>query len=224
MAEDYLTADDIKAALPDGSWGTAYDTELARLATAASRAIDRFTGREDGAYKVTADTTRLFTPPLARGHVEPDLGHLFLPLPASLALWVGELAAAPTSVAMTVTTPRGVYTTLAATDYYPEPANALLEGRPYTRLVLDRYNGAYMQWYPWPLAVKVVGRFGYSTEPPGEIVEATLIQAVRWFKRGQQAFQDTGAVSELAQLRYVKRLDPDIEAILERGGYVRTAV
>lgn len=207
MAADYITADDIKQALPDGSWGSDYDVELARLATTASRAIDRFTGREDGAYAVSADTTRYFTPPRR-----------------SCTLWVGEMAAAPTSVAMTVTTPLGDYTALVSTDYYPEPANALLEGRPYTRLVLDPYNGTYSEWYAWPKAVKVVGKFGYSTTPPALIVQAAITQAARYFKRAQQAFQDTGAVIELGQLRYVQNLDPDLQAILYGAGFVRTAV
>ena len=47
---------------------------------------------------------------------------------------------------------------------------------------------------------------------------ATIIQASRWFKRGQQAFQDTGAVVELGQLRYTQKLDPDVAALL---GFLR---
>jgi hypothetical protein len=42
-----------------------------------------------------------------------------------------------------------------------------------------------------------------------------VIQVVRWFKRSQQAFQDVGAIVELGQLRYVQRLDPDVQTIIQ---------
>lgn len=197
MAADYASLLDVKAHMPDGNWGTSYDVLLATLVTRASRAIDRFTRREPGAYQVEQDTTRVFD-----GSGETDL-------------WIGELATAPTSVSMAGGGSRTVYTALAATDYLLWPANAASEGRPYLRLDLDAINGEYTHWYRYPQAVTVVGKFGYAEAPPEEIVEAVVIQAARWFKRGQQAFADTGAVESLGQLRYVKPVDPDVALLLE---------
>ena len=54
--------------------------------------------------------------------------------------------------------------------------------------------------------------------------EAAKIQAARLFKRGQQAFADAGASVELGRLLYVKRLDPDVEAILMGAGLRRLTV
>jgi hypothetical protein len=54
--------------------------------------------------------------------------------------------------------------------------------------------------------------------------EAAVVQTSRLFKRGQQAFADAGANAELGQLIYVKRLDPDVEAILMAGGLRRLSV
>jgi hypothetical protein len=58
---------------------------------------------------------------------------------------------------------------------------------------------------------------------PAEIIRmAATAQATRWFKRGQQAFQDTGAIAELGQLTYTQKLDPDIVTMLmhvRRGGH-----
>ena len=79
---------------------------------------------------------------------------------------------------------------------------------------MDTINGTKEMWYDYPKAVKVIGKFGFSAAAPSEIVQATIIQVMRWFKRGQQAYQDTGAIVELAQLRYVRKLDPDVETLL----------
>jgi len=58
---------------------------------------------------------------------------------------------------------------------------------------------------------------------PAEIIRmAATAQATRWFKRGQQAFQDTGAIAELGQMTYTQKLDPDIVTMLahvRRGGH-----
>jgi hypothetical protein len=43
------------------------------------------------------------------------------------------------------------------------------------------------------------------------------VQAVRWFKRAQAAFQDVTAAIELGQLTYAQELDPDIRSMLKAG-------
>jgi hypothetical protein len=43
----------------------------------------------------------------------------------------------------------------------------------------------------------------------------TRVQAVRWFKRAQQAFQDVSAALELGQLTYAQELDPDLRSMLK---------
>lgn len=193
---DYVNFQQIMDAMPDATWNSSYEVILRALATRASRLIDAHLKREPGAFAVAADTTRYFT---GDGCDE---------------LWIGELAAAPTSLAVAEAGILTAYTTWAATDYLLWPYNAIAEGKPYTRLDIDHWNGTKSSWYSYPKAVKIVGKFGFSTVVPDEIVEAAIIQAVRWFKRGQQAFQDTGAITQLAQLQYVKRLDPDVELIL----------
>jgi hypothetical protein len=58
--------------------------------------------------------------------------------------------------------------------------------------------------------------------PDSLVKQATIAQALRWFKRGQQAFQDTGGVAELGQITYTKRLDPEIEMMLYDAGLRRS--
>lgn len=204
MPNDYCTPGEIKAAMPDTDWASDYDAEFLRLATAASRAIDRFTKRQPGFWYVSADETRYFDGPGGR------------------ELWVGHLAAAPTSIAVAESGvidnaggSGGTYTAWAVTDYLLWPYNALLEGQPYRRVDIDVMNGSKVSWYGFHKAVKIVGKFGWATAVPEEIKQIAIIQAARWFKRGQQAYQDTGAVSDFGQLQYVQRLDPDIAAMID---------
>lgn len=53
---------------------------------------------------------------------------------------------------------------------------------------------------------------------------ATLIQAARLFKRGQQAFADLGASPDLGGLMYQKGIDPEAQAILWQAGLRRLSV
>jgi len=66
--------------------------------------------------------------------------------------------------------------------------------------------------------VKIEGNWGGFDTPPHIIQQACLITAVRWFKRGLQMFQDTGAIVELGQLTYTKALDPDVAEIIRIFG------
>ncbi len=61
----------------------------------------------------------------------------------------------------------------------------------------------------------------YRWRPTPIVQQATIMQALRWFKRGQQAFTDTGGVVELGTLLYTKKLDPEIETMLLDSGLRR---
>lgn len=190
---DYCTVEEIKETLADTAWDASYDRLLSRLITSASRALDRLTGWGEGAFLVTADATRYFDGSGGREQ------------------WLDALAAAPTSVAVAESGDLNSYTTWTSSNYLPWPYNTT----PYLRLDIDQLNGTKSLWYRYPKSVKVVGRFGFSTEPPADVQMATIIQATRWFKRGQQAFRDTGAIAELGQLTYTKALDPDVAEMVK---------
>ena len=194
---DYCTADEVKAVMPDGNWGATYDALLALLATRASRAIDRLTKREPSAYAVAADSTRYFT---AEGSIE---------------LYIGELAAAPTTVKIAEAGDITDLTTLAATDYILEPYNALAEGLPYNFIKLDVLNGDWAYWPTFQKSIVITGKFGYSTAVQDDVKQAAIIQCTRWFKRGQQGYADTGAIVELGQMTYTQALDPDVATMLD---------
>ena len=201
---DYISVEEVMAEMPDTDWSGKYRDVLAGLVTRASRAIDRLTGREPGAYQVATATVRYFD---GSGGV---------------CLWVDEMAAVPTAVAVSEDGSVTTYTDWAATDYTVWPYNAAAKGLPYLRLDVDQLNGSHALFYRFPKSVKVTARWGYSTAVPGDVQQAALVQTVRWFKRAQQAFQDAGAIFDLGQLRYVKQVDPDVAAIVEH--YRRVAI
>lgn len=194
---DYCTTTEIKAIMPDTTFGSGYDAALEALAKRASRAIDRYTNRKPGAFYVDADVTRYFD---GSGKTE---------------LWIGELAAAPTTVQVAETGDLASLTSWASTDYLCWPYNALDDGQPYQRLDIDTLNGTKSTWHGFPKAIKIAGKFGYSATVPHDVKQAAIIQAFRWFRRGQQAFSDTGAIVELGQLTYTKALDPDVALMIE---------
>jgi len=197
MANNYCRIAEVKAMLADTQWSTSYDAILTSLVKRASRFIDLAVKKWPGYFAANADETRYF-----QGS-------------GKLSLWVDEICASPTSVAVAETgdivTP--TYTAWAATDYILWPYNAIAMGEPYTRLDIDVLNGNKAIWYRYPKSVRIIGKFGYTTTAgtPEPIVQATIVQTVRWFKRGQQAFQDVGAIKDLGQLKYVQDLDPDIK-------------
>jgi hypothetical protein len=193
---DYCTSDDIKAVMVDGSWGTAYDATLALLATRASREFDRLTKKPVGYFYANADVT------------------LYYDGSGTVMQWIDDLAAVPTKVEVSETGDPTKYTTWLATDYMCWPYNALSDGRPYQGLYIDLLYSTKTLWYRFPKSVKITGKFGYSTTVPDEVKQATIIMAVRAFKRGQQAYQDGSVVPELGRIVYVKGMDPEVDRII----------
>lgn len=206
MANSYSTIGSVKALMPDNVWSTKYDALLTELLLRASRLVDSILRRKPGAFAVANNETYYFNGSGGR------------------VLMIGELAATPALVAVSLngvvdnnSGAGGNYVQLSESDYFCTPYNRLEEGKPFLSLEINRLSSAVQVWPRLTKSVKVTGRFGFSTSQntPDEIKQAVEIQTVRWWKRGQQAFQDAGAISELGQLRYVKNLDPDIVQILK---------
>jgi hypothetical protein len=213
MANDYCTLAEVQAAVPDsGLSSTDYDSLVTTLITRACRLIDTEARRKPGAFAISSSSsdneTRYYT---GSGNDEQ---------------WVDEMAGAPSYVGISNT--GGVqatdYDTVSSTDYFLYPDNAAYDYKPYRRIDLDSLNGAYSTFYAFRRGVKVTAPFGYSTtdNTPDDIKQAAIITTVRWFKRGQQGFQDAGAVPELGQMFYVKALDPDVAETLAH--YWRLAI
>lgn len=199
---DYCTLAEVKADMPESglSSSTDYDTALTQMVTDASRLIDSLVGRwENYFYPSTSGETRYYD-----GNADVEMR-------------VDEMVSI-TSVA--VSEQGGVessdYTSWGSSDYYSWPYNATANAEPIRKLCVDVWNGSKTYWNPYRKSVKVTGLFGYSAAPPAIISRAARIQAMRWFMRAKQGYQDAGAIVELGQMTYVKELDPDVQKILSK--------
>ncbi len=94
---------------------------------------------------------------------------------------------------------------------------AVTAGTTNTLTVVRVYNGSTE-------ATHAQNTIIYIYRPPMLIKQATTIQSLRWFKRGQQSFADVSAMGELGQLTYAQKIDPDIVAMLFDAGLRRATV
>jgi hypothetical protein len=183
----YTTPELVKESLNEPTGREALITEKV---LAASRSIDRHCGRRF--WLDTTATARILNP---RGRVVADregsrllvddIGHL-----TGLVVELGSTTAGWTAI-----------TTLIEA----EPTDAISKGEPVTSLL---YAG---RWLAGP-RVRVTARWGWP-EIPQVVREATLIQALRLYKRKDSPEGVLGS-AEWGAVR-VSRLDPDVAKMLE---------
>lgn len=200
MANDYTTSTDAFADIVEANYSSSDYPAMAGFVTAASRLIDREVGRWDGFFYPSSDDKTDYYD--GSGGTEQE---------------VSEYASI-TSVS--VSEQGGVdstsYTLWSSTEYYTFPYNATNRGKPIFKLIIDVVNGSKSAWFSYRKAVKVVGIPGYSTTPPDIVKLACRMQAVRFFMRAKQGYQDTGASIDLGSLKFTKKveLDPDVRQLL----------
>ena len=223
---DYCTLAELKA--QPGITGTGDDAVLTLAISAAAAAIDAFCNRPDGfkALSVADATTRTYTG--SGGPVQ-----FIDECTAVLNVYVKDSSTETT------------YTAWAATDWIAfsgDPERADFNRTPYTALMVDP-NGTYAEFTSglvasrpgfspstdhlrtrgWP-TVQVKARWGYANTIPAQVQEANVLQALRWFKRGQSGGADATTGPEFGQLLYRKVLDPDIEMMLVNSRLVRVTI
>lgn len=185
---DYTDLATLKEQL--GITDTARDTLLSRAITAASRAIDRKTGRRF--WLDATATARVYNP---HGRVcRDERGELFLTDD------IGAAAGLVVEVGVT-----GSWTAL--TSYESAPDNALVEYRPITGLLLP------VGYWGTPLTrVRVTARWGWPVIPD-DIEQAARLQAGRLYRR-KDSPEGVAGSAEWGLVR-VPRLDPDVLAMVE---------
>jgi hypothetical protein len=197
MLTVYCTAFDVRqelaAASGQAAIDEAHDEVLWDMAVQASRLIDRYKDMAAGAYLASGSAIRYFD-----GTGDPDL-------------WI-DPATSVTKVEVEETD--GAWTQWAATDYRSWPYN----DTPTRMLqVSDRADCTKGAWMRGPRRVRVTGVWGWSTTVPALIERACRTQVARWYKRAMQGWADVGGQAEMGTLRYVQRIDPDVELILDQA-------
>ena len=203
----YATITELRTAL--NKTDNTDDAVLVRLLDAASQNIDRFCNRPDGFVADTTASARLYK--------------------GSGTGWQRIDECVEVSTVKTKASATSSYDTWTSSDYiecsgderFPN-YNPIVEGKPYTALRVDP-NGDYSIFYTdgtYP-TVEVTARWGYASQVPYSIKEASVMQAVRWYKRLKSGMSDTLASTDVGLLMYTRTLDPDIQRLLVDGRFVR---
>jgi hypothetical protein len=188
VAHEYATLAALRRRVGAEAGDTSRDEDLSSALAAASRNIDKATGRRFWLDDIP--TVRVYR---LAGRVvhEPD-GDLLL------VDDIGSLAG------LVVETGSGT-TWSPVTGYETSPDNALADGRPITGLLRVRGTWAGAR-------LRVTARFGWPAIPD-DIVEATLIQATRLYKRKDSPEGIIGSAEW--GVRNLSRRDPDVWALIE---------
>lgn len=185
--KEYATLAQLKAQLTLDPDDDSRDTELWLKLASASRAIDEHCKRR---FWIDDEVSARVYKPVGRVH--RDL------------LLVDDIAT-ETGVLVSVGTP-GSYTALSVTPEFA-PDNAVARGRAITGIV-----AAGACWPTDPMSrIQVTAKWGWP-EVPGVVVEATLIQASRYWKRKDTPEGVSGS-SEWGTIR-MGRVDPDVASML----------
>ena len=190
MANEYGTLAALKERLGIEADDTSRDAPLNSALAAASRGIDRATGRR---FWRDADPVQRTYNPRGRSVRESD-GDLFL------VDDIGNVAG------LVVETGSGTSWS-AVTDYETGPENAIADGKPITGLL--RTLGT---WGLTTTRLRVTARFGWPAVPD-EVTEAALIQASRLYKRKDSPEGIIGSAEW--GVRNLSRRDPDVWALIE---------
>lgn len=212
----YATVAELKAQ-PD-IVSNANDAVLSLLLSAASRVVDGMCRRKEDGFKAALTPTAREFVGTGQSYVYCDEALSIQTVESKTSRWddyvvkgAGEWAgfAGDPRTPTTGIPPYHGVTLLGVGTSVP---HLFADGRP------DENDGTAPVF-----TCRITARWGYADEVPEMVKTATIILASRWFKRGQSAWADSMAMGDFGQLMYVKKLDPDVEALLTLSGLARPA-
>lgn len=206
IVNGYASLTDLKDRL--GITVSTRDAALERAITAASRAVDRHTGRRF--WLDAAATTRVYRTPVDTLELTvDDIGD-----PAGVQLATDEDG-------------DGTFeTSWLASDFYLAPLNAdkgLPDVRPFTSVVCSSTVRPFRRLWGSSTrpTVQVTARFGWPgavvtqgvAAAPADVVEATLLKAARLVRR-KDSPEGVAGTSDTGVVRVSKYEDPDVVLLL----------
>ncbi len=201
MSVTYVSSADVKNTLELGM-ETYADADIAVAIESASRVID--------AYK----NTRFYPTTETRRYTAPESCDGYTRFSGSLPIY--ELNASTAETVAVDMDGDGVYgsTWVRDTDYYLEPVNAALTGKPYDQITLRYQSG--QQWPGWQYGIQVHGSFGWSTAP-GQVTEACSILANRYLKRTRETPYGILTIgTDAMSMARLGKIDPDVAFMLDQ--------
>lgn len=204
MSVTYITSTAMKNTLEIGS-ETYADADITVAIEAASRVIDAY---KNTRFYPTVES-RKYTPPFGQEQGWYGGGAYYASLP------IYDLSNSSTAVVTVDTIGDGSYGTtwVADTDFFFEPKDNDLTGKPWNQITLRRQAGRV-----WPLyqySIKVTGSFGWATAP-GQVTEACSILANRYLKRTRETPYGIFAVgTDAVAMAKLGKIDPDVAFMLD---------
>jgi hypothetical protein len=190
----YATLAEFKSAIGIASTDTADDTPLQSVLDATDALIDNYCDRKQGFG--TASETRYYTAEAYEYVLIDDLVSI-----TSLTTDDNGEGTYPTTWA-------------AGTDYNLSPANAALDGWPYTQIDV---SVKYPRNFPKLVyrGVKVQGSFGWPAVPSA-VKQAAIIQAGAVWSSRTSPFGVIGSADLGGILRQTRALHPEAQVLLEQ--------
>lgn len=191
MPTNYITSTQLKNTLEIGT-ATYADDDITTAIASACRVVDVY---KDTRFYPTAETRR-YTADISE-----------------CSLQIDDLCALTSlKVDMQGTGTYGT-TWVQDVDFYLEPINAALEGRPYNQVTLRPQGGDI--WPPFDYGVQIGGTFGWTTAPY-QVTQAATILAGRYLKRARETPYGilTVGTDAIAAAR-LGRIDPDVSLLLD---------
>lgn len=190
---DYVTLTQLRD-FATRSGETVDDAFLTIAAGAASRAVDRHTGRQFG--KSDASQARRYTARWnrRRGRWVVVIDDLYDVAGLAVAVAAGAVSA-----------------------FDLEPVNALFDGKVYERIAI-KPESANLPTSREPEVTVTTDKWGWPAFPVS-VVEASLLQASRLASRRDSPYGIAGSPDEGSEVRLLARVDPDVAVSL--GDYRR---
>jgi hypothetical protein len=207
-----------------GTTGTGDNTNLQLLLDAATEGINAICNRPDGFVALSVAAARLYN----------GEGGPYQWIDECITVSLVEVKDSPTD------TTYAVWTASDWIAFSGDPESPDFNRTPYTAIMVQP-NGTFSHFVSGKFTtrrgfmpdtmvsrgtptVRITAKWGYATTVPTRVKEACLIQAARWFKRGESSWADAMAPANFGTLMFTKVLDPDVEAMLIRGRLVRPAI
>ena len=182
---DYCAAADVVNRLEITS--STYNTELAAIVTAASRAIDHFCRIPDNGFAQADDAVRYYD--LASVSA-PDTLFLDAPIVSVTSIVNGDGA------------------TISASDYTLQPRNEEWHSRV-------QLKSAFAWRFATDGEIAITGKWGKATVVPADIKEACIMLSAWMFKRYQVGMQDATANPDLGQITFAKGIPEQVRTLLQ---------
>ncbi len=194
-APDYCDAAELTAfvRIPEGD--DLDEVQIGLAITAASRAIDRATGRQFGL--VDTAEARFYT-----AHYDPARTRWRVPID-DLMSTAGLLVAFDSDGDETYSSP--------ITERGLRPPNAAQKARPWTELIV--LPSSAVQPTALEAGVSVTASWGW-TAVPDAVKEACLLQASRLLARRDSPYGVAGSPDAGSEMRLLAKVDPDVEVAL----------